>query len=189
MPGAPGASGGGSATCRRPQPHSTSCRSYCTVAAAASGRSVTWWSTGRRGRRRRTGPRRTRSPGWEHIAGAVRVLVRFQVRARRAALLAGPAAAAAPGLRRRRCFPGQIIGTRRHPGVARVPGQEPLNAGEPLLQVRDLRVLVLQQHPQPLVRLPQPPVLCPQRGNLIRHTGGIGLIGHTWTTSEPTHRE
>ena len=129
------------------------------------------------------------APGREHIAGVVRVLVPFQVRARRAALLAGLAAAAAPGLRRRRCLPRQVIGTRRHPGVARVPGQEPLNAGEPLLQVRDLRVLVLQQHPQPLVRRPQPPVLRPQRGNLIRHTGGIGPIGHTWTTSEPAHRE
>ena len=43
MPGAPAASGGGSATCRRPHPHCTSCRSCWIVTARASGKSVTWW--------------------------------------------------------------------------------------------------------------------------------------------------
>ncbi len=41
MPGAPAASGGAPATCRRPQRHSTSCRSYWMVSARASGRPVT----------------------------------------------------------------------------------------------------------------------------------------------------
>ena len=43
MPGTPAASGGAPATWRRPQAHSTSCRSYWVVSARASGRSVTWW--------------------------------------------------------------------------------------------------------------------------------------------------
>jgi len=42
VPGAPAASGGAPATCRRPQEHSASCRSCWIVCARASGRSVTW---------------------------------------------------------------------------------------------------------------------------------------------------
>jgi hypothetical protein len=41
VPGAPAASGGASATWTRPQAHSAACRSYWTVCARASGRSVT----------------------------------------------------------------------------------------------------------------------------------------------------
>ena len=43
VPGAPAASGGGSATWVWPHAHCTSCRSCWTVSACASGRSVTWW--------------------------------------------------------------------------------------------------------------------------------------------------
>ena len=44
MPGAPSpASGGASARCRAPHPHTTSCRSYWVTTARASGRSLTWW--------------------------------------------------------------------------------------------------------------------------------------------------
>jgi hypothetical protein len=48
-----------------------------------------------------------------------------------------------------------------------------------VLQLRDLGILVSQQHPQPLVRLPQPLVLRAQRGHITGRTGILGRIGHT----------
>ena len=121
---------------------------------------------------------------------AVRDLPPGQERTRRAGLLARLAAAvpALPALRR--LPPRQVISARRHRRVPAVAGDQPLQPRDPVLQLRDLGVLVLQQHPQPLVRLPQPPVLRAQCGRIITgHTGSPGRIGHTGTTSEPALRK
>jgi len=71
-----------------------------------------------------------------------------------------PLRASASGL-----LPRLVIGARRHRGIPAVTGDDPLQPGDllrlPLYQrpqVRDHRVLVLVQQPQPLQRLAQPPV-------------------------------
>ena len=86
----------------------------------------------------------------------VRDLLPGQERARRAGLLARLAAAAPALPALRRLPPRQVISARRHRRVPAVAGDQPLQPRDPVLQLRDLGVLVLQQHPQPLVRLPQP---------------------------------
>ena len=115
----------------------------------------------------------------------VRDLLPGQERARRAGLLARLAAAAPALPALRRLPPRQVISARRHRRVPAVAGDQPLQPRDPVLQLRDLGVLVLQQHPQPLVRLPQPPVLRAQCGRIITgHTGSPGRIRHPGTTSK-----
>jgi alkanesulfonate monooxygenase SsuD/methylene tetrahydromethanopterin reductase-like flavin-dependent oxidoreductase (luciferase family) len=90
----------------------------------------------------------------EHVLGRGRVLPPGQVRSRRARLLARPAAAAAARPAFRRLLPWQVISDRGHRRVPRVAGDQPLQPRDPLrqsrvlrLQRRDLRILILQQHP------------------------------------------
>ena len=106
----------------------------------------------------------------EHIGRLVRLIVPRQVSARRPALLTRLAAPAPSRLALRRLLPRQVISARRHRRVPGVPGDQPLQPRDPLLQFRDPRIPVLQQHPQP-------PVLRAQRGHVI------GRIGHTGTRS------
>ena len=118
----------------------------------------------------------------EQVPGLVRMIVPRQERPRSAGLLARPALPGPCGLRLRGLLPRLVIGARRHRGIPAVTGDDPLQPGDllrlPLYQrpqVRDHRVLVLVQQPQPLQRLPQPPVLRTQLSSVRR----IGRTRHT----------
>jgi hypothetical protein len=112
----------------------------------------------------------------EDIPGPVRVVVPLQVRSRLLARLA--LAAAATGFRRGRLPARQVISARRHRGIARVPGDEPL---QPSPQLRVLGAQVLVPRLQLRVRRLQLRVRRLQRGNRIRR------IGHIGTASQPAH--
>ena len=115
----------------------------------------------------------------DRVAG---VLVPFQVRARRAALLPGLALPAAARLRPRRLLPRQVIPAGRHRGVPRVPRDQPFQPREPRLQLGVLGFQLGVLGPQILTVRPQLRVGLLQRDNHIRR---IGRIGHTRTTSQP----
>src|SRR5512135_9427 len=132
--------------------------------------------------------------GREQVLGPIRVIVPGQVCARRARLLARLAlTGAATGLRRQRGLARLVITAGRHRGVPAVTRDQPLQPGDPLrlrrdlrLQPGDLRVLVLQQRAQRLVRRPQPGDLHAQRDSIPGHTG---RVGHAPITSEPALRK
>lgn len=72
------------------------------------------------------------------------------------------------------------------PGTRRTSDIQPR---DPLLQFRDVCVLVLQQHPLPLDCVPQPRILAAQLSRITRQTGSPERIGHPGTTSEPALRK
>ena len=113
----------------------------------------------------------------------VRVLVHFEVRARRAALLPGLALPAAARLRPRRLLPRQVIPAGRHRGVPRVPRDQPFQPREARLQLGVLGFQLGVLGPQVLTVRPQLRVGLLQRDNHIRR---IGRIGRTRTTSQPS---
>ena len=170
----------------RPHAHSTSCRSCWTVSACASGRSVTWWEYRTPDHGLRPGSCRTRRcpPGsgeWCRLGDRST-----------AGTLPAPRAACRPPLLPpcrcglRRSPPRLVVAARRHRGIAAVAGDQPLQPGDLLRLLRNLRpqpgdhrVLVLVQQPEPLDRLPQPRVLRAQLSSLRR-------TGHTGTTPRPT---
>ena len=129
----------------------------------------------------------------EQVHGPVRVIIPRQVRPRRAALLARLAPAPAPLPRGRGRLARLIIAAGRHRRVPAVARDQPFHPGQPLrelrvlrLQLGDLRVLILQQRPQRLVLRPQPGHRHAQRSGILGHTG---RIGHTAITPEPALRE
>ena len=129
----------------------------------------------------------------EQVHGPVRVIIPRQVRPRRAALLARLAPAPAPLPRGRGRLARLIIAAGRHRRVPAVARDQPFHPGQPLrelrvlrLQLGDLRVLILQQRPQRLVLRPQPGHRHAQRSGILGHTG---RVGHTAITPEPALRE
>ena len=170
--------------------HAERSRSYWVVTACASGRSVTWceYRTPQVSGADQVRPARARALR-EYVRRLVRPAVPRQVSARRARPLTRLAAAAAARPALRRLPPWQVIGARRHRRVPRVAGDQPLQPRDPLLQRRDLRVLVLHQHPQLPDPLSQPRVPRAQLICITGHTGSLGRTGHPGTTSEPALRE